>query len=287
MTASKFQADQLLGCAFLGWITLLRMKRSTKIKLTKTVSEKKAYDIEDLWKLQVERITEMRKLGGAPVDTMGCHKLPDPLASAKDFRFQTLVALMLSSQTKDEVNAAAMHRLKKYGCNVDSMIKIPTADLEKLLCPVGFYRKKAVFVKKAAEVLKEKYDGDVPDTLEDLCSLAGVGPKMANLVLQIAWNKVEGIAVDTHVHRIVNRLGWMKTSTPEQTRVKLQEMLPRSQWTTINPLLVGFGQQVCLPVGPKCDACLCQGICPSVVVKTVKKTTKTKKVQIREEIEVD
>ncbi|PIO60976.1 hypothetical protein TELCIR_17516 [Teladorsagia circumcincta] len=108
----------------------------------------------------------MRKSSDAPVDTMGCHKLPDPLASPKTFRFQTLVALMLSSQTKDEVTSAAMYRLRKHGCNVDAMIEIPTADLEKLLCPVGFYKKKAVFVKKAAEVLKEKYDGDVPDNLE-------------------------------------------------------------------------------------------------------------------------
>ncbi|KAK6024973.1 base excision DNA repair protein, HhH-GPD family [Ostertagia ostertagi] len=178
-------------------------------------------------------------------------------------------------------------RLRKHGCNVDAMIEIPTAELEKLLCPVGFYKKKAVFVKKAAEVLKEKYDSDVPDNIEDLCSLAGVGPKMAHLVLQIAWNKVEGIAVDTHVHRIVNRLGWMKTSTPEQTRVKLQEMLPRSHWTTINPLLVGFGQQICLPIGPKCGSCLCQDICPSFTVKTEKSVKKKKKIEIQERTEVE
>ncbi|KAK6022607.1 base excision DNA repair protein, HhH-GPD family [Ostertagia ostertagi] len=282
------------------------MKRSAKIKLTETVVEKKvcsvverkSCDIEDLWKLQVERITEMRKSGDAPVDTMGCHKLPDPLASAKTFRFQALVALMLSSQTKDEVTSAAMYRLRKHGCNVDAMIEIPTAELEKLLCPVGFYkvlsgsrnssgsvfrnpsflRRRQFSSRRRADSTKEKYDSvNVPTHIEDLCSLAGVGPKMAHLVLQIAWNKVEGIAVDTHVHRIVNRLGWMKTSTPEQTRVKLQEMLPRSHWTTINPLLVGFGQQICLPIGPKCGSCLCQDICPSFTVKTEKSVKKKKK----------
>ncbi|VDL73764.1 unnamed protein product [Nippostrongylus brasiliensis] len=246
------------------------MKRPPKIKLETT--EAQSCDIEDLWKEQLDRITVMRKSGDAPVDTMGCHKLADPLASPEHyrlsirfqtFRFQVLLALMLSSQTKDEVTSAAMMRLRLHGCDIESMINIPTSELEKLLCPVGFYKKKAVFIKKAAEVLKEKYNGDVPDTAEELCSLAGVGPKMAHLVLQIAWNKVDGIAVDTHVHRIVNRLGWMKTSTPEKTREKLQEMLPRSHWTTINPLLVGFGQRICLPVKPKCDICTCQDICPS------------------------
>lgn len=255
------------------------MKRSARIRIPEPVAEKKSYDIEDLWKQQLERITEMRKAGDAPVDTMGCHKLADPLASPETFRFQVLLALMLSSQTKDEVTSAAMMRLRKHGCTVDSMIEIPTSDLEKLLCPVGFYKKKAVFIKKAAEVLKEKYNGDVPNSLEGLCSLSGVGPKMAHLVLQIAWDKVDGIAVDTHVHRIVNRLGWMKTDTPERTRAKLQEMLPRSHWTTINPLLVGFGQKICLPVGPKCDVCLCQGICPSSTVENSKKSSKKRSSQ--------
>ncbi|WKY01643.1 hypothetical protein Q1695_015564 [Nippostrongylus brasiliensis] len=221
------------------------MKRPPKIKLETT--EAQSCDIEDLWKEQLDRITVMRKSGDAPVDTMGCHKLADPLASPETFRFQVLLALMLSSQTKDEVTSAAMMRLRLHGCDIESMINIPTSELEKLLCPVGFYKKKAVFIKKAAQVLKEKYNGDVPDTAEELCSLAGV----------------DGIAVDTHVHRIVNRLGWMKTSTPEKTREKLQEMLPRSHWTTINPLLVGFGQRICLPVKPKCDICTCQDICPS------------------------
>ncbi|KAE9414442.1 hypothetical protein Angca_004437, partial [Angiostrongylus cantonensis] len=210
-----------------------------------------------------ERITEMRQAGDAPVDTMGCHKLGDPLASPETFRFQVLMALMLSSQTKDEVTSAAMMRLRSHGCSVNSMLDISTDDLEKLLHPVGFYKKKAVFIKKVAEILKEKYHGDVPDSVEDLCSLPGVGPKMAHLVMQIAWNRVDGIAVDTHVHRIVNRLGWMTTDTPEKTRSKLQEMLPKSHWTTINPLLVGFGQQICLPVKPKCGTCLCKDICPS------------------------
>ncbi|KAK6745292.1 hypothetical protein RB195_011801 [Necator americanus] len=247
------------------------MKRTIRGKKL-TAAAKKTCDIEDLWKLQLEKITEMRKSGDAPVDTMGCHKLADPLAAPETFRFQVLLALMLSSQTKDEVTSAAMMRLRKHGCNVDAMLSIPTLELEKLLCPVGFYKRKAVYIQKTAAILKEKYKGDVPDSIEDLCSLPGVGPKMAHLVLQIAYDKVDGIAVDTHVHRIVNRLGWMETNTPEKTREKLQKMLPRSYWPTINPLLVGFGQQTCLPVKPKCDICLCQEICPSSTAKAPKKT---------------
>ncbi|RCN50134.1 putative endonuclease III [Ancylostoma caninum] len=248
------------------------MKRARKGKKLEA-AVKKTCDIEDLWKLQLEKITEMRKSGDAPVDTMGCHKLADPLATPETFRFQVLLALMLSSQTKDEVTSAAMMRLRNYGCNVDAMLKIPTSELEKLLCPVGFYRRKAEYIQKAAAILKEKYNGDVPDSLEGLCSLPGVGPKMAHLVLQIAYDKVDGIAVDTHVHRIVNRLGWMKTDTPEKTRAKLQEMLPRSYWTTINPLLVGFGQQICLPIKPKCGVCLCQEFCPSSTAKASKQSS--------------
>ncbi|CAI4230480.1 unnamed protein product [Auanema sp. JU1783] len=221
-------------------------------------------DIEDLRKEQVVYIKEMRKAEDAPVDILGCHKLADPLAAPEVYRFQVLLSLMLSSQTKDQVTAAAIMRLREYGCDADSMIKIPRPELEKLLFPVGFYKRKAEYVQKAAQSIKDNFKGDIPKTL---CSLAGVGPKMGHLVMQVAWGKVEGIAVDTHVHRIVNRLGWMVTSTPEETRVKLQNLLPREEWDKINPLLVGFGQQICLPVKPHCDTCLCNHICPSSTYK--------------------
>ncbi|CAD6188629.1 unnamed protein product [Caenorhabditis auriculariae] len=242
----------------------------------------KVRDIEDIWKLHIERIKIMRKDGNAPVDTMGCHRLADPLASPKVHRFQILLALMLSSQTRDEVTASAMARLKEHGCSIDDMINIPTDELEKILCPVGFYKKKAVYIQKTAAVLNEKYDGDVPDSVEGLCGLPGVGPKMAHLVLQIAWQKNEGIAVDTHVHRISNRLGWFTTSTPEKTRLELQKMIPREDWQNINHLLVGFGQTVCLPVGPKCSSCLCNDICPSSKTKT--KVDKVEEETERQEI---
>ncbi|CAL2037956.1 unnamed protein product [Caenorhabditis brenneri] len=268
-----------------------------------------ARDLEDTvggaatWRRDVEWIRKMREGMVAPVDTMGCHKLADPLAPPEVHRFQVLVALMLSSQTRDEVNAAAMKRLKDHGLSIQKILEFPVPDLEKILCPVGFYKRKAIYLQQTARILTDKYSGDIPDSLDGLCSLPGVGPKMANLVMQIAWDKCEGIAVDTHVHRISNRLGWIKTSTPEKTQKALEILLPKSEWQPINHLLVGFGQMLCQPVRPKCSACLCKFTCPSSTdkgkvkkkeevsdeeeeAKPVKKTTKTKKT-VKIEIEAE
>lgn len=134
-------------------------------------------------------------------------------------------------------------------------------------------------LKKTAEILKRDYDCDIPDSVEGLCKLPGVGPKMAHLCMNIAWKKQSGIGVDTHVHRISNRLGWVKTKNPEETRKALQGWLPQSKWTEINWLLVGFGQQTCLPVGPDCAGCLNKSICPTGValIKSPKKKSPAKK----------
>jgi len=118
-------------------------------------------------------------------------------------------------------------------------------------------------LKKTAEILKREYDCDIPDNVKGLCKLPGVGPKMAHLCMNVAWKKQSGIGVDTHVHRISNRLGWAKTKTPEETRKALEGWLPQSKWTEINWLLVGFGQQTCLPVGPDCAGCLNNKLCPT------------------------
>jgi len=215
-------------------------------------------------KRHIEMIEEMRKSSDAPVDTMGSHMLADKNANAKTYRFQVLVALMLSSQTKDQITAAAMNKLKLYGCNIDRIIESSEENLQEILYPVGFYKRKAEYLKKTAQIIKEKYNGDIPDSIEELCTLPGVGMKMANLALQIAFNKIEGIGVDTHVHRISNRLKWVSTKVPNETEVKLSELLPREQWSHLNKLLVGFGQQICLPVKPRCNECLIgsNNLCP-------------------------
>lgn len=212
-------------------------------------------------------IKTMRQQNVAPVDQMGCDSLADRNASPKVKRFHTLVALMLSSQTKDTATALAMTRLKKHGLTVENILKTPHSVLDNLIRNVGFHARKAEYLQKACEMLQDEYNGDIPDTLEGLLRLPGVGPKMAHLCLQCAWKKTEGIGVDVHVHRISNRLGWTKTDTsakgPEATRAELEDWLPKEYWRPINKLLVGFGQTICTPLRPKCGGCLANQLCPT------------------------
>lgn len=211
----------------------------------------------------------MRLPGGAAsnaaVDTMGCERLADTTASPRDQRFHTLVALMLSSQTKDTTNAAAMHRLKTelpahkpgapVGLNLENMLAVAPEVLNQLIWAVGFHNNKTKYIKQTAEILRDQWGGDIPDTIEGLVSLPGVGPKMGHLCLSAAWGRTEGIGVDVHVHRITNLWGWHKTKNPEETRMALQSWLPREKWHEINWLLVGLGQTICAPVGRKCGDC--------------------------------
>jgi endonuclease-3 len=138
---------------------------------------------------------------------------------------------------------------------------------------VGFHNLKTKYIKQTAEILRDKFDSEIPDTIEGMVSLPGVGPKMAYLTMSAAWGKDEGIGVDVHVHRITNLWGWHKTQNPEQTRAALESWLPRDKWHDINNLLVGFGQTICLPVGRKCGDCKLseKGLCPSAVAGVKKK----------------
>jgi len=227
-----------------------------------------------LWRQQLQKIELMRSKRDAPVDTVGCEKICDQSVPPEVFRYQMLTGLMLSSQTRDQVTSAAMLKLRKHGCTVDSILNTPDEELGRLIYPVGFWPSKVKYLKKTAQILKSKYGSDIPDNVEELCQLPGVGPKMAHLAMNCAWNKVTGIGTDTHVHRISNRLNWVKTKTPEQTEKALQDWLPRSYWREVNELLVGFGQQICLPIKPKCADCLNISICP-FTGKTVKPPAKS------------
>uniref|UniRef100_A0A1A8RIL7 Endonuclease III-like protein 1 n=1 Tax=Nothobranchius rachovii TaxID=451742 RepID=A0A1A8RIL7_9TELE len=217
------------------------------------------------WKKQFELIREMRSGRDAPVDEMGAEKCYDTEALPRVRRFQVLVSLMLSSQTKDQVTGAAMQKLRAHGCTVENLLATSDEKLGELIYPVGFWRNKVKYLKQTSAVLQRDFGGDIPNSVEGLVRLPGVGPKMAHLAMDIAWNQVSGIGVDTHVHRISNRLGWFRrpTKNPEETRKALEDWLPRELWSEINWLLVGFGQQVCLPVSPLCSSCLNQNICPS------------------------
>lgn len=242
-----------------------RRRRHLKVEYVKDEEIKTEQREPSDWKKQLEHIREMRSSRDAPVDNMGAEKCYDHKAPAHVKRFQVLVSLMLSSQTKDQVTAAAMERLRAHGCTVENIIHTDDETLGKLIYPVGFWRSKVKYLKLTSAMLQEEFGGDIPNSVNGLVRLPGVGPKMAHLAMDIAWDQVSGIGVDTHVHRISNRLGWVKkkTKNPEETRKALEEWLPREFWSEINWLLVGFGQQVCLPVNPLCSACLNQHNCPS------------------------
>ncbi|KAL1947185.1 hypothetical protein VTO73DRAFT_14146 [Trametes versicolor] len=238
------------------------------------------------WQETYDTIKRMRAQIVAPVDTMGCDQAQLKETDPKNQRFSTLVSLMLSSQTKDEVTDAAVTKLRDAvggSLSVDAILQADESAIADAICKVGFWRRKTGYIRQAAQKLRDEFDGDVPKTADELCSLPGVGPKMAFLALQIAWKLNAGIGVDVHVHRITNRLGWHKspTKTPEETRLNLQSWLPLELHPEINHLLVGFGQMICLPVGPKCDTCeLNDGLCPSArkVVKASTSKSRSKKV---------
>ncbi|TPX35352.1 hypothetical protein SmJEL517_g02208 [Synchytrium microbalum] len=226
----------------------------------------------DNWKEIYDLIKVFRDANPAVVDTMGCERLGDDTQSEKVFRFQTLIALMLSSQTKDETTAAAMANLKSHqpgGLTVETVLAMDDRQLDGYICKVGFHNRKTIYIKQAAQIIQDDYDGDIPPTVEKLMELPGVGPKMAYLCMQCAWNKNDGVGVDTHVHRISNRLGWVKTAEkdPEYTRLELESWLPSDYWAQLNPLLVGFGQTLCRPIGPKCTECPAKDLCPKVGTK--------------------
>jgi endonuclease-3 len=185
--------------------------------------------------------------------------------------FQVLIATMLSAQTRDAVTAAASERLFRVARTPKSMAKLTTAQIQKLIYPVSFYRNKAVHVKQTCEQILARYGGRVPDTMEELLTLPGVGRKTANLVLILAHRSDENICVDTHVHRIANRLGWVQTRTPEQTAHALYRATRRRWWPIINLYLVTWGQNVCRPVYPLCPQCVLVDICPRVGVTRVGK----------------
>ncbi|KEH30313.1 EndoIII-related endonuclease [Medicago truncatula] len=222
------------------------------------------------WEETLEGIRKMRCSGDAPVDTMGCEKAGSTLPP-KERRFAVLVSSLLSSQTKDHINHGAIQRLLQNDLlTPDAINNADEETIKKLIYPVGFYTRKATNLKKIAHICLMKYGGDIPSKIEQLLQLPGIGPKMAHLVMNVAWNDVQGICVDTHVHRICNRLGWVsklgtkqKTLTPEETRVSLQLWLPREEWDPINPLLVGFGQTICTPLRPRCGECSISHLCPS------------------------
>ncbi|KAF2140679.1 uncharacterized protein K452DRAFT_288773 [Aplosporella prunicola CBS 121167] len=256
-------------------------KKARRAPAKKTVAAGGAVAVEPprSWEEMYNLTVEMRKKVVAPVDTMGCERLADETRPPRDQRLQTLISLMLSSQTKDTVTAAAIKNLQENlpgGFTLESLLKVEPELLNELILKVGFHNNKTKYIKQTAEILRDKFDGDIPDTIKGLISLPGVGPKMAYLCMSAAWGRDEGIGVDVHVHRITNLWGWHKTRQPEETRAALEAWLPREKWHQINHLLVGFGQTICLPLGRKCGECALadRGLCPGAVVGKSQKIKK-------------
>ncbi|WP_456381579.1 endonuclease III domain-containing protein [Persephonella sp.] len=184
------------------------------------------------------------------------------LMARRDSRtpYQILISTIISLRTKDEVTAEASERLFKLADNPYDMLRLSEDEIAKAIYPAGFYRNKAKTIREISRILVEKYGGNVPDTLDELLKLPGVGRKTANLVLALSFNK-PAICVDVHVHRISNRLGIVSTKTPEETEKQLMEKVPRKYWSKINDLLVAFGQTICKPVSPYCSRCPVAHLC--------------------------
>ncbi|WP_448874162.1 exodeoxyribonuclease III [Desulfobulbus propionicus] len=212
-----------------------------------------AFSIDDI----IPRLEQEVKTYQVPVVDLIAAQTHDP--------FKVLVATILSARTKDEVTASAARRLFAKAATASELASLSEAELERLIYPVGFFRNKAKYLHQLPGVLEERFGGKVPDTIEALLELPGVGRKTANLVVAVAFNR-PALCVDTHVHRLMNIWGYVSTETPLQTEMALREKLPQKYWIRINSLLVAFGQGTCTPVRPHCDQCILADDCPKIGV---------------------
>ncbi len=183
--------------------------------------------------------------------------------------FRVLIACILSLRTQDATTAAAAARLFAVADAPATMVRLPAPRIARLIYPVGFYRTKARQIVGICRALLDRFEGRVPDTIDDLLTLDGVGRKTANLVVTMGYDK-PGICVDTHVHRISNRLGYVRTRAPEETEMALRATLPRRYWIGYNDLLVAFGQNVCAPISPRCSTCPVRPLCRRVGVTSAR-----------------
>lgn len=187
------------------------------------------------------------------------------VAESSGSPFQVLISCILSLRTQDTTTAQAVRRLFALADTPAEMAKLPTRKIEKAIYPVGFYRTKAKTIRGICRALIENYAGRVPDEIDELLKLNGVGRKTANLVVTLGYRK-PGICVDTHVHRISNRWGYVRTKNPKETEFALRKKLPKPYWIEYNDLLVSFGQHLCRPISPMCSQCPVEKYCAKVGV---------------------
>ena len=179
--------------------------------------------------------------------------------------FRVLISCILSLRTQDATTARASHRLFAVADSAETMAQLTAKKIEKLIYPVGFYKTKARNILEICQTIIDRYNGEVPNEIDDLLKFKGVGRKTANLVVTLGYQK-PGICVDTHVHRISNRWGYVKTKTPEKTEFALRAKLPKQYWIEYNDLLVSFGQHLCRPISPLCSQCPVKKYCKQIDV---------------------
>ncbi len=198
---------------------------------------------------------------------VSAHRLPlvAEMAHIKRDPFRILISTILSLRTKDEVTGPATERLFSLASTPGEMLRLSEGEIIKAIYPAGFYRNKARTILHVCRELVEKYNSRVPDTIDELLTLKGVGRKTANLVVTLAYSG-KGICVDTHVHRISNRLGYVRTKTPDETEFVLRGTLPEEYWATYNTCLVTFGRDICRPISPLCSQCCVSDYCERVGV---------------------
>jgi endonuclease III len=216
--------------------------------------------------LPVERV--MRALARA-IDGLELPAVEKISQNQQEDPFQVLIATLLSARTQDATTLAASTRLFKVARTPKTMASLTARRIERLIYPVSFYRHKARHVKETCRILVERFGGRVPKTMEELLTLPGVGRKTANLVLILAFKSTRNICVDTHVHRIANRLGWVHTATPAETEQALYRATDSRWWPLINLYLVTWGQNVCRPAYPRCGTCVISDSCRKVGVARV------------------
>ena len=180
--------------------------------------------------------------------------------------FFALISTVMSHRTRDDVTYPAAKKLFERFSTPEEMVEANVEDIEELIRDVGFYRVKAGRINEISRILLEDYNGKVPDDMETLLKLPGVGRKTANCVIENELIKEDDLAVDTHVHRISNRLGLVVTKNPEETEMELKKLLPQKYWRHVNILLVKFGQNVCRPISPRCGICILNDICPKILL---------------------
>lgn len=214
-------------------------------------------------KIDIEKIVQILKDANQPRSEFV--QLMETFHTKKEGPFLVLISCILSLRTNDKTTYPATLRMLKFGKMPKDFINVKVDDLEKAIFPVGFYKNKAEQIIELSKILVEKYDSKVPDEIEELIKFKGVGRKTANLVLSRGFNK-PAICVDVHVHRIFNRLGYIKTKTPEETEFALRKKLPVKFWIDINTLLVTHGQNVCKPINPMCNICPIEKHCAKNII---------------------